>query len=59
MLVDIMLIGTIYGSSGGGEGKIPIKYESLNKSSLTISYLMKELPIRGTFKSVLGHMSDV
>ena len=59
MVVEIIFIGTVRGGSGGGKGKIPIKDESLNKPTLTVSYLMEESPIRGTFESVLGHMSNV
>ena len=40
MLVDIMLIGIVHGESGGGEGKIHIKDESLNKNALIVSYFM-------------------
>ena len=39
--------------------KIPIKDESLNKLTLTVSYLMEESQITGTFKSVLDLKSDV
>lgn len=59
MLVEIILIGTICGGLGGGEGKIPIKDDSLNKTSLFVLYLMEESSIWGEFESILGHKLEV
>ena len=44
---------------GGGEGKTPIRDESLNKPTPIISGFVEESPINGMIDSVLDLKSDV
>ena len=53
MLVEIMLIGIVRGGSGGGEGKMPIRDESLNNPTPIISNLEEESPTNGIVVSVV------
>lgn len=59
MWVDIMLMGTIRGRSGGDEGKMPIRDDSLSNPSPIISGFEEESPINGMVDSVLVLRSDV
>lgn len=54
-----MLIGTVCDRLGSDKGKIPTNDESLNNPTPTVSYLVEESLIKGTFKSVLGCTSNV
>ena len=54
-----MLMGTIRGELGGGEGKIPIRDEYLNNKTQIISVFQEESPTNGMVVSVLVLRSDV
>lgn len=48
----ILLKGTVRGGSRGGEGKMPIRDESLNKPTPIILGFVEESLINGTIDSV-------
>ena len=48
-----MLMGIVFGGSGDGEGKTPIRDESLNNPTPIISGFEEEWPINGIVVSVL------
>lgn len=54
-----MLMGTIRGGSGGGEGKTPIRDESLNKPTPIILGFEEESLINGMVDYVLVLRPDV
>ena len=59
MLVEIMLMGIVRDGSGGDEGKMPIRDESLNNPAPIISGLEEESPTNGIIVSVVVFRSVV